>query len=444
MRKILAFLLTLIITITSVDLYSADICVVTLVHGDEYTEVVKEGIKNKEEYCKKHGYDFVCGTEHLDPTRSIAWSKIKLVEKCLQNKSYKWVFWTDADSLIMNHGIKLEDLIIDGRDFILSTVHMKQSKKHILNTGEFLIRNSNWSKKFLKTIYNRDSPLDHPWWEQKAIIDEYTENKDVQKHFYVYPPRILNSTVLNINYEKNPLNVYKEGDFIIHFYQPADKSRLKSLIEKYSKMVVDEPTAINLNSYLEMHGFNLIPKHGKNLGYCTLAQRKQFAKVLNSYSNIKSVLEIGLNGGHSAQTILEHFPDCIFYSFDIIQMTYTNVAVEYFKRKYRNQFVFIEGNSEQTISKFYKKNPGLKVDFIYIDGSHEYKTVVQDIENCRYLAHSSTKVWIDDYNLKDVKDAVDEAVAENKLIILKEHTSIDSNFGPHTGVRVWIEAKYVN
>ncbi len=81
---------------------ASDIALITLSVGDNYSKSVAFGIASKEEYCSLHGYDFILCTEYLDPSRPIAWSKIKLLEKVLNTNKYKWVFWSDADSIIMN------------------------------------------------------------------------------------------------------------------------------------------------------------------------------------------------------------------------------------------------------------------------------------------------------------------------------------------------------
>lgn len=94
-------------------LAASEIAVVTLAVGEAYQDAVQLGIENKKAYCEKHGYDFFCGTEILDPERPIPWSKILFIKEILKNSSYRWIFWTDADSLIMNFDIPLESLIDD-------------------------------------------------------------------------------------------------------------------------------------------------------------------------------------------------------------------------------------------------------------------------------------------------------------------------------------------
>jgi hypothetical protein len=63
----------------------------------------------------------------------------------------------------------------------------------------------------------------------------------------------------------------------------------------------------------------------------------------------------------------------------------------------------------------------IKADLIYIDGSHEYEDVLQDIKNYSCLLNLNGIMFGDDYNKSwpGVKQAVDEYVNNNKNIIFK-------------------------
>ena len=59
-----------------------------------------------------------------------------------------------------------------------------------------------------------------------------------------------------------------------------------------------------------------------------------------------------------------------------------------------------------------------KVDFVFLDGGHDYKTVFNDLNSCVEVINSHGTVICDDYNLGSapgVKKAIDEFVEKNKL-----------------------------
>jgi len=67
-------------------------------------------------------------------------------------------------------------------------------------------------------------------------------------------------------------------------------------------------------------------------------------------------------------------------------------------------------------SNYFFSNFNEKVDWIYVDGSHEYKQVKKDLENCLKILNPNGKIFGDDYLRKPgVKQAVDEFVKENNF-----------------------------
>ena len=102
-------------------------------YDDAYANVGDIGIPNKYRYCELRNYAFNIVREGFDTSRPASWSKILFVKERLPH--YDWIFWTDADSLIMNHEVKLTRFIDSSYDFIMA----------LENAGQFFIRNSEWS-----------------------------------------------------------------------------------------------------------------------------------------------------------------------------------------------------------------------------------------------------------------------------------------------------------
>lgn len=190
-----------------------------------------------------------------------------------------------------------------------------------------------------------------------------------------------------------------------------------------------------VDQYLRTKGFYLKPTHGYNEGYMTTEQKNQFIKELSSYSQIKNILEIGLNGGHSAEVLINHCPNLEkFFSIDINHHKYAIHAAQYFQEKFPQIFNFIPGDSTVQVPLLTQSFPQVLFDLIYIDGNHAYNYCLNDIRNCQKVAHSQTILWIDDYIYEDVKRAVDECV---ELGIIKlEKVNYTSN-------RAWVKAKYI-
>ncbi len=106
----------------------------------------------------------------------------------------------------------------------------------------------------------------------------------------------------------------------------------------------------------------------------------------------KKILEIGFNGGHSADIFLRNAPEAHVYSFDIGVHHYVKIGKEYIDQTYPGRHTLILGDSKVTIPQF-QEGP---VDLIFIDGDHSYEGAERDLQNCLRLAHENTLIIMDD------------------------------------------------
>ena len=59
-----------------------------------------------------------------------------------------------------------------------------------------------------------------------------------------------------------------------------------------------------------------------------------------------------------------------------------------------------------------------KIDFVFLDGGHDFNTVKNDLNYCRNIILNGGIIFCDDYDLSfapGVKKAIDEFVEENKF-----------------------------
>ena len=104
----------------------------------------------------------------------------------------------------------------------------------------------------------------------------------------------------------------------------------------------------------------------------------------------------------------------IYFQYIKRQDPYSLKAVEDLLQKFKDNIYLIKGNS----NKLLKKIEMSKVDFVFLDGGHDYNTVVNDLSFCIEVIKSNGTVMCDDYNLGSapgVKKAIDEFVEKNKL-----------------------------
>jgi len=103
-----------------------------------------------------------------------------------------------------------------------------------------------------------------------------------------------------------------------------------------------------------------------------------------------------------------------YHQYIMRQDPYSIEAVSDLLKKFKNQVHLIKGNSNQVL----KKMDMSKIDFVFLDGGHEYNTVVNDLNSCIDVLKFNGSILCDDYNLGSapgVKKAIDEFVKNNNF-----------------------------
>jgi len=119
------------------------------------------------EYGKKHEYDVQIIDEVLTIDRPPAWSKILLIQKLL--KAYDIVFWIDSDAVIIDSSTDILDEIDLEKTELALVEHSFGGQTHP-NTGVMLIRRTDSILQFLELVWDQVDLINHPWWEQAAIL----------------------------------------------------------------------------------------------------------------------------------------------------------------------------------------------------------------------------------------------------------------------------------
>ena len=104
----------------------------------------------------------------------------------------------------------------------------------------------------------------------------------------------------------------------------------------------------------------------------------------------------------------------IYYKYLKRQDPYSLEAVTELLKKYKNNIQLIKGNS----NKILKKIDMSKIDYVFLDGGHDYETVRNDLNNSINVLENNGTILCDDYNLSyapGVKKAIDEFVNTNNF-----------------------------
>lgn len=190
-------------------------------NNPRYREMGDYSSGNKLIYSQKHNYSFLCERSYEGYNRNISWFKIKRIMD--EMFKYDWIFWSDADSLIANLDIKIEDIInLPGKDSTHVMVPEREELKIPSGDKFFVVSDDEWANlgpclggflikscpiayKFLQDIYNTTEFEEGPWWDQHAAHKFWKQDRDYSAGLKVVSRVFLNS-----------FSDYKPNAFMIH------------------------------------------------------------------------------------------------------------------------------------------------------------------------------------------------------------------------------------
>ena len=199
--------------------FQMKIAVVTFAIGADYKRSMEPGIQSKREWCAKQKYDFHCGGDAIwDRSRPIPWSKLLYFQQFLND--YDYLFISDADVLITNPDLRIEDVILPhmGDKDLLWTFDVCEH----LNSGHMLLRCSarDWLKEYFDLVWKQEDLIHHIWWENAAMIKVFENYPDHAKRIatckesWLFNAYLFGPTGTAIDPSRR---LWKEGDLLIHF-----------------------------------------------------------------------------------------------------------------------------------------------------------------------------------------------------------------------------------
>jgi hypothetical protein len=178
-------------------------------------------------YCDKHGYDFKEYLSEIDKREyHYTWCKIFQAKKILETENYDFIFFLDADAIIINTSIKLEEIILKMKTDI-SFSENGVNGGELISTGAFLASKN--TLKFFDTcieLVNTDmQDKKFNYWHELAVINRMYEEG--------WPMDIFDMNIMN-SYGSLDVN-HLGNQFLFHFQGKPDEVKTTIAEEIFKK-----------------------------------------------------------------------------------------------------------------------------------------------------------------------------------------------------------------
>jgi len=201
--------------------------------------IEKLSLENRKIYSSKFGYDIVFMTESAELTggRHPVWSAMALPLRLLQLSppKYEYVMWMDCDALFIDLNVRIEDLIAlhAEKDLIIS------EDGRGLSGGNWIIKNTDWSRNFLRSLINNPAFDKYDLKDQFGILwsllgpGTWSDNYDLEStrpwgypsNIALLPQRLINA--YPYAFCRPSHHCFEDGrDFIVSFITLGSQSRV--------------------------------------------------------------------------------------------------------------------------------------------------------------------------------------------------------------------------
>lgn len=136
-------------------------------YSPSYDEVAAINLPGRTAYCQRHGYAHCMKRGHYyDPNLYYAIDRLYLLLDQMAIAQEGRFFWVvNIPTIITNHTIKLESFVDDEHDFYI------HRDVNALNMGSFIIRNSEWGRRWVQFIIDDTKTHNDPWYENRSVIN---------------------------------------------------------------------------------------------------------------------------------------------------------------------------------------------------------------------------------------------------------------------------------
>ena len=136
-----------------------------------HRELMAQSLPTMVAYAQRHDWSVVLTSEPLNGERPPSWGKLQLIRELMD--TYEYVFWVDADAIIvdLDRDLLAEVGSEDSDIWFARHPQDRDPSATVLNAGVFVVRSSDWSRRLLTEVWNAEQFIQHNWWENAALLD---------------------------------------------------------------------------------------------------------------------------------------------------------------------------------------------------------------------------------------------------------------------------------
>ena len=214
-------------------------------------------IRTHEQHDKVHGYRLhVLRQQLMDDV----WSKPAYILSLLlrelskhESERLDWLFWVDADTIILNPYVPIETFLPPGGTEFDDIYLMYSNDWNGLNNGVFPIRVNQWAVNMFAAIvaYRHFNPQDPLIFRDQSAMNTLMQEPEFAKHIMQAPQRWFNAYQGEHNETLQPFQV-RRGDLLVHFAGvPAREERMQYWLERAEQHLDDWEVPVKSTSYLQ-------------------------------------------------------------------------------------------------------------------------------------------------------------------------------------------------
>lgn len=205
----------------------------------------------------------------------------------------------------------------------------------------------------------------------------------------------------------------KEKDFQIH---------IKELDKLIQESLKDSPHQLEGNCFY--HGGYFLRSD-----WFFIYKRMNLFNLIQDHQ-IKRMVEIGFNGGHSATLFLSALPkDGELLFFDLFTHLYAKPCYDYLKSQFPQIKNLIAGNSVETMPTYIETHPEEvgSYDCVHVDGCHDLDFVLSDVVAADRLLKKGGILILDDTQAHFMKDIIRNLLERKYTFIYQIPTFVYSH-----------------